>query len=163
LLDLGARLRWVAPDAPPEYTARSFIPNDCAGVDWVFACATPTVNLVVSAAAKAHGVWVCRADAPADFRMLGTLERGALRVAISTAGRAPAAARAIRDRLDAHVPHSWGALVDLVAELRAQWPAGPVRAARLRALLQGPLAPVLESGRAPDRAAVDQWLTSQDI
>lgn len=163
LIALGARLRWVAPDAPAPYTARPFEPADCVGAVCVFACASPAVNHAVEVAAKAHGAPVCRADAAADFRLLGVLDRGPLQVAISTSGRAPAAARAIREALDARVPQGWGALVDVVARLRSRLPAGPARAARLRAALRGPLAPVLESGGAPDQAALNRWLDRQSI
>ena len=169
LIDLGARLRWVAPDAPSNQLQRPFESADCAGVELVFACAPPTVNAQVMIAAKAYGAWVCRADSafdgpgggPGDLRLLSMIDRGALRIAVSTAGKAPAAARAIREALEERVPVAWGSLVEIVADLRSRWPAGPERAHRLRAALRGPLAAVLESGQAPDRAALDRWLNRQ--
>lgn len=160
LLALGAQVTWIAPDAPAGHLQRCFQPQDCDGMDLVVACAPPAVNATVAAAAAARGILLCRADAPAAVRWLAQLERGALRIAISTGGRAPAAARAIRQALAARVPPEWGDLVERVAALRTRWAGRPERTRWLRAAITGPLAPVLESGRALDARAMTRWLST---
>lgn len=139
---------------------RAFEPADCDGVTLIFACAPPGINAQVAQAAEARGVWVCRADSGQGVRLPGVIARGPLRVAISTGGQAPAAARAIRAALGPKVPAVWGELVRIVAEQRVRWRGRPDRAARLKALIQGPLAPVLHSDRAPDPDALNDWLQS---
>jgi precorrin-2 dehydrogenase/sirohydrochlorin ferrochelatase len=125
----------------------------------VFACAPPAVNAHVESAAKARGIWVCRADRSDGLRLPGVVREGALRIAVSTGGRAPAAARAVRAVLAERMP-AWGELTRIVADYRQRWRASPGRAERLRALIRGPLAPMLHFGRAPEPGAIEDWLQS---
>lgn len=160
LIQLGATLRWVAPDAPAGHCQRPFHPSDCDAMTLVVACAPPAVNAAVVSAARDRTIPVIRSDAAGDLRWLATIDRGPLQIALSTAGRAPAAARVLRRALASRVPAHWGALVDQIATLRARWTGRPERAERLRAALGGPLAAVVESGAAPDAEALARWLAS---
>lgn len=160
LISLGARLRWVAPNAPLGHIQRAFQPDDCDGVTLVVACAPPGINAAVVAAAEARHLPIIRADAGGVLRWLAVVERGPLQIALSTGGRAPAAARAIRRALESRVPPAWTDAVEQVARLRARWRDRADRTARLAAVIGGPLAPVIESGLPLDSAALERWIAS---
>lgn len=90
------------------------------------------------------------------FAFPAIVRRGDLKVAISTAGRAPALARRIRIRLDEELPQALGPLVDAMGEAReaalprqvpfSEW------AARWREVLDDldDLVAAVEDGRAAD-------------
>jgi siroheme synthase-like protein len=148
LVRAGAHVTWVAPDVPATEGVRCvtapFAPSDIGDARLVFACAPPAVNAEVVAAARARGVPVGRADAPGDgdFTVPAVGGDGDLLVSVTTGGRAPGAAAA----LAAHLPAHWPRFVGLVAEARARLAGHPERAARLRALANGPLLAILARG-----------------
>ena len=157
----GARVRWVAPDAPPTggvaVCPRAFEPADVAGARLVFACASAAVNARVAAAGRAAGAWVIRADeaAAGDGIVPALIRRGPLTVGLSTGGGAPAATATLKAALAARIPAAWGAFVAHVTAAREALPPGPARRARMRALASGPLLTALEAG---DAAAVARCL-----
>jgi siroheme synthase-like protein len=148
LVEAGARVTWVAPDVPPtegvRCVAAPFAASDIGDARLVFACAPGDVNAQVVAAARARGVPVGRADAPADgdFAVPAVGRRGDVVVSVATEGRAPGAAAA----LAAHLPEHWPRFVELVAEARARLAGHPERTPRLRALANGPLLAILARG-----------------
>lgn len=73
----------------------------------------PALNARVAADARSVGALVNLADDPAgsDFANVGEIASGGVRITISTGGRSPAFARALRKRLQASLP------VDLDAQL----------------------------------------------
>lgn len=75
----------------------------------------------VYAAGRARGVLVNVLDDVdhCDFAFPAMVRRGDLRVAISTAGRAPAVAGRLRRHLDQHLSPAFGALVDAADAARA--------------------------------------------
>src|ERR1051325_8464355 len=66
LLEAGARVRWVCPQADPlespsprlEQVIEPYHPKHLDGVSLVIAAATPEVNRQVVADARARGLWV---------------------------------------------------------------------------------------------------------
>jgi precorrin-2 dehydrogenase / sirohydrochlorin ferrochelatase len=58
-----------------------------------------------------------------NFHSPAVVRRGDLTVAISTGGRSPAVAAAIRRQIDACFGHEWDALLDRAAALRSRWRA----------------------------------------
>ena len=70
------------------------------------AAATPEVNRAVREAADARGVFVNAVDDPANATAYlgGTINRGGVTVAFSTAGQAPALAGLLREAFDELVP-----------------------------------------------------------
>lgn len=74
------------------------------------------------AAAEQQGVLFAALDdvAHCHFGAVSTIRRGALRVTISTAGRAPALAKRLRQRLEQQIGDEAGRLVELVHEARRQ-------------------------------------------
>ncbi|MGQ0533599.1 MAG: precorrin-2 dehydrogenase/sirohydrochlorin ferrochelatase family protein [Caulobacteraceae bacterium] len=92
-------------------------------------------------AARASGVLVnVEDDLPlCDFHTPAVVRRGKLTLAAGTGGASPAAARAVRERLEDVFPETWGEALDEIAKarlrLRAQGENGDVLARDARARL----------------------------
>jgi precorrin-2 dehydrogenase/sirohydrochlorin ferrochelatase len=97
----------------------------------------------VSAEGRERGVWVNAADEPArcDFILPSVIRRGRLVVAVSTGGASPAAARAIREELEAYLTTDHAMLVEVAAEVRQDLRARAMSAdaSRWRRALDGGL------------------------
>ena len=79
------------------------------------------VNEAVFAEAEAVGIPVNVVDDPAhcSFIVPSVVRRGALQLAISTSGAAPALAKRLRRELEERYPEDLAAYVDLLADVRA--------------------------------------------
>src|SRR5713226_6687506 len=114
LLEAGGRVRVVAPQATPrvrawaqsssiEWLQRPFQPDDLEGMFLVVA-ATSSVELheQIFAQAAQRGVLCNIVDVPVlcDFYYPSVVQRGALQIAISTAGQSPALAQRLRKQLE---------------------------------------------------------------
>jgi precorrin-2 dehydrogenase/sirohydrochlorin ferrochelatase len=160
VLEAGARLRVVSPEATPtlrqlaeagrlEWLRRPYAPGDVRGHDLVLAAADEVeVGPRVAEEARALGIWVNIADVPelCDFTLPSVGRRGPITVAVSTAGQAPAMARRLRRELVARVRphHVW--LARLCGWLRRHLPAGRERQRLLKGLVEGDLAALLARG-----------------
>lgn len=173
LLDAGAALTVVAPDAVEAireaagagrlvWHARAYAPGDLAGAFLVVAAtAEGAVNARVAAAAATQATFCVRTDrtapddAPGTAALLGTVRHGDFTVAVSTGGRVPAVARHVRAELSARYGPEYGALVELLADLRTAPDVrrrlerldGGARRAAWRSL---PMADILEALRNGD-------------
>jgi uroporphyrin-III C-methyltransferase/precorrin-2 dehydrogenase/sirohydrochlorin ferrochelatase len=135
----GARLAFVALDAPDEAVARL----------------------------RARGVLVNAADRPdlCDFTVPSVLDRDPVLIAVGTGGTSAGLAKHLRLRLEALLPPDLGKLAqtlyDVRAALRIRWPAAADRRRALdRALEQsGPLDPLGDA--SADR--VHRWLANPGI
>jgi uroporphyrin-III C-methyltransferase/precorrin-2 dehydrogenase/sirohydrochlorin ferrochelatase len=133
LLDAGANVVVIAADVEPalaelarrgeiELIERDYRSGDLAGARLVFATGDRAQNAAVFAEAEAAGV-LCNAhqdSAHCHFASPTVTRRGDLVVAVSTGGRAPTLAGWVRDLVAADLPDEFGALIDLVAEIRAE-------------------------------------------
>lgn len=134
LLDAGATVVVIAaePDVglvelsrrgEIELIGRGYRRGDLAGALLVFVTGGDhALNAAVFAEAEAEGV-LCNAhqdSARCHFASPTVTRRGDLVVAVSTGGRAPTLAGFVRDALAADLPDEFGALIDLVAEIRAE-------------------------------------------
>ena len=128
LLDAGAVVTVIA---------RPFEEGDLAGVFLAVAATGDAAETArIFAEAEREGVLLNAVDDPehCHFAVPAVLHRGDLTVTVSTGGRAPGYARHLRDELSRTVGAEYGALVDLIGEVRAE-----MRAER------------------PDGADFDQW------
>jgi uroporphyrin-III C-methyltransferase/precorrin-2 dehydrogenase/sirohydrochlorin ferrochelatase len=129
LLAAGGNVTVIAPQIsraidPASVTIieREFRPDDLDGAWFVTAAATPDVNHAVRDAAEARGLFVNAVDDPANATAYlgGTITRGGVTVAFSTAGQAPALAGLLREAFDELVPADIGAWVERAAALKSQ-------------------------------------------
>jgi precorrin-2 dehydrogenase/sirohydrochlorin ferrochelatase len=114
LLEAGGRVRVVAPEATPqvrswaqsnvlEWDQRPFQPDDLDGMFLVVAATSSTeLHERIFAEASRRGVLCNIVDVPAlcDFYYPSVVQRGALQIAISTAGQSPALAQRLRKQLE---------------------------------------------------------------
>jgi precorrin-2 dehydrogenase/sirohydrochlorin ferrochelatase len=102
------------------------LPNDreLAGNQIVFiAGLAAQAATAIAERVRALGVIVHVEDMPAisDVRMPAVLHRGDLTIAISTSGRSPGLAAALKRALDRIIGPEWGARLDQIAAARARW------------------------------------------
>lgn len=114
LLEAGGRVRVVAPEATPqvrswaqskdiEWHQRPFQPDDLEGMFLVIAATSSTeLHERIFEEATRRGVLCNIVDVPAlcDFYYPSVVQRGALQIAISTAGQSPALAQRLRKELE---------------------------------------------------------------
>ncbi len=132
LLEAGARLTVIAPLLDPRlgelrdrgviaHVNRGYVPGDLAGAFLVFAATdTPAVNRAVADEARSRGILVCVADDPArgNVTLPSVVRRGDLLIAISTGGKSPALARAIRERLEREFGPEYGEALEILGAVR---------------------------------------------
>ena len=145
---------------------RAFAPSDLDGARVCYVAVEQGAEAVV-AAARQRGVLVNAVDQPAlcDFTTPAIVQRGRIAIAISTAGVAPALARAVRARIEAAVPQGYGALAAFCARWRARAAETFGREERRRfwdAVLGGPEAEaVLRGDEAEADALVRERLAAR--
>jgi precorrin-2 dehydrogenase/sirohydrochlorin ferrochelatase len=114
LLDAGGRVRVVAPEATPQVRAwaqsktldwhpRAFEPADLDGMFLVIAATSSTeLHERIFEEATRRAVLCNIVDVPplCDFYYPSVVQRGALQIAISTAGQSPALAQRLRKQLE---------------------------------------------------------------
>ena len=114
LLDAGAQVRVVAPQATPQVRAwahaktlewhqRQFEPSDLNGMFLVIAATSSTeLHERIFDEASRRAVLCNIVDVPplCDFYYPSVVQRGALQIAISTAGQSPALAQRLRKQLE---------------------------------------------------------------
>lgn len=110
LVDAGARVTVVAPEALPEFddlpvrmVRRHFRATDLAGAVLVFAATDDRqVNHRIGIAAKGRGVFANIADSAeeCDFVVPARVERGDVQIAIATGGKSPRVSAELRKKLD---------------------------------------------------------------
>lgn len=177
LLKAGARLRVVAPDALPdiaalaalgrlEWVRREFISSDLDGMFLVVAATNiAAVNQAAYRAAVDRNILCNAVDDPphCDFYFPSVVNRGALQIAISTAGESPALAQRLRREIDEQLPDDLGPWLDKLGQLRrdvlAAYPTGEARKMLLhrlaeRSVCESASCPIhqLEAATRADRA-----------
>jgi precorrin-2 dehydrogenase/sirohydrochlorin ferrochelatase len=126
----GARVRLITA-APPagqlaadiEVRVKGFEPADLEGAQLVFAATDHrAVNAQVAYCARAAHLPVNVADAPheGDFSLPAVTRRGDLTLAVSTAGRSPALAALVRDRIEELFGEEWATIAQIAAALRGK-------------------------------------------
>jgi precorrin-2 dehydrogenase/sirohydrochlorin ferrochelatase len=132
LLEAGASVLVVAPEAAPfvrlqaehgalEWRARPFADGDVEGASLAVAAASdPSVNRAAREACRRRGVPCNVVDVPelCDFHVPAVVDRGPIRIAISTGGRCPAFAGRLRRDVEAAVGERHARALEAVAALR---------------------------------------------
>ncbi|MFO1261139.1 MAG: NAD(P)-dependent oxidoreductase [Sphingomonadaceae bacterium] len=122
--------------------------------------------LAVIASLKARGVLVNAVDRPThcDFTLPAIVDRDPVLIAIGTGGASAGLAKALRQRLEALLPASLGALAEALGKartaMRTRWPEASSRRRAIDAGLAegGPLDPLTGA----DAAMVERWLGTAD-
>jgi len=134
LLEYGAGVEVISPDPCPELNKlgetgeikvlrRRYQSGDLQGAFLAIAVTdNRALNRQVVKEAKDKAVLVNVIDdlENSDFIVPSYVRRGALTIAVSTAGRSPALARKIRTRLEKELGDEYASLVRLVGEVRAE-------------------------------------------
>jgi precorrin-2 dehydrogenase / sirohydrochlorin ferrochelatase len=132
LLEAGGRVRVVAPEATPqvrswarlkhiEWHRRPFQPDDLEGTFLVIAATSSTeLHERIFEEARRRGVLCNVVDVPAlcDFYYPSVVQRGALQIAISTAGQSPALAQRLRKELEDQFGPEYAEWVTQLGEAR---------------------------------------------
>lgn len=133
LLEVGARVRVVAPEATPEvqrlagegrltWAARRFVEADVEGARLVFASTSDAdAQKQVLAASEARAVFVVAVDDPPNASAYSgaVVRRPPFVIAISSSGVAPALTRLVREVLEAALPGD--DVVEAATRLREKW------------------------------------------
>jgi siroheme synthase-like protein len=150
LLRAGARVTVVSPafDAPflrlrATLRRRAFRAGDVRGAVLAIAATdAPAVNRAVFDACRRRGIPVNVVDVPelCSFIVPSVARRGAVTVAVSTGGLSPSLAKALRERLEALLPSTLGALARRLGagrrRLMAAMPPSPERTRRIKDLVR---------------------------
>lgn len=172
LLEAGAPTRCISPEFCHEFRAledhpglemitRTYRPGDLAGAFIVIAATDdPQVNQAVWRDALQQGCLVNVVDDPqhSNFILPAVVQRGELKVAVTTGGASPALARRLRERLEGLFGPEYAELARLLAELRPELqarfaPGEP----RLRAALSLVDSDLLEIIRRDGFEAARRW------
>lgn len=130
LAKTGAELHVIAPEMDDAIRtipgihchAERYHAAVLAGATLVFACTDDaTVNRQAADDARAAGAWVNVADDPSycDFFVPACMERGDLRITVSTAGASPQLAGMIRRRLESSFGPEYAILVRQLRDVRS--------------------------------------------
>jgi uroporphyrin-III C-methyltransferase / precorrin-2 dehydrogenase / sirohydrochlorin ferrochelatase len=172
----GARVTVIATQACPGIAAlaaaralnlrrRDFAESDLEGMRLcIVALADPAATAAITAAARGRGVLVNAVDRPglSDFIVPAVVERGPVRIAISTGGSSPALARDLRARIEAAVPTGYARLARFCARWRARAAARLRRRELRRQFWQAVLAGgEADAALAGDTAAADRLIAAR--
>ncbi len=175
LLDASARVVVVSPAVSEEiqrwtdakrfeWVPREFQECDLAGAMMVIAATdSASVNHAVCAAADRRGLLFNNAMNQVDcnFHVPSVLRRGNLVISVTTAGRCPALARYLRERLANMITPGYGYLLEMLGsrrvEMNQRFPDAEVRAQLLRKVMETEAVSLIEQG---DSAAAEEAIES---
>ncbi len=122
-----------------SWSLRKFQPEDLEGVTLVVAAdEDQAINDLVFSECSLQGIPCNVVDQPerCHFYYPAVVRRGALQVAISTAGRSPALASTIRAELEQHFPAEYADWVEVLGTTREHIPATQQKSSQRTRLLQ---------------------------
>ena len=179
LLTEGAEVTVVAPETSPavEDLARSgrirlerrpYREGEASAYALVFAATSRReVNRRVFEDGDRARIWANVADDPelCSFHLAARVRRGPLDLAVGSGGRAPFAARRLRELLDRRLGEEWIAWGEAAARYRSavrQCPLSPAeREARFDRFFQETVDPEALTVRLPSAAEVEAWLSGR--
>ncbi len=187
LLDAGARVTLVAPSinesiksmnvASLNLIEANYNSRLMNAIDLVIAATDDQVlNETISLDAAERHIFVNVVDSPnlCTFIVPAIIDRSPVTIAVGTGGTAPVLARLLRGKIEALIPHRYGALAGLAAKYRdrvkAAVPKGPSRKAFWEEVFEGDVAEqvlcgnqeaaekqlqeLIEEGQAPQKGEV---------
>lgn len=163
-------LDWSASEKV-NWVQRNYRSEDLAGAFMVISATDdPEVNQAVWQEAEQRGCLINVVDDPdhSNFIVPAVVRRGDLTLSVSTGGSSPALARRLRERLEAEFGPEYGALADILAELRpellSRFEAGEPRLQAALDLVDSDLLQVIqEQGIDAGRSyARSRWQESQN-
>ncbi len=175
LLEAGAQVTLVAPSInesikkiqqPSLHIIEDYYHSGLMdGMDLAIAATNDhDVNKTVSCDAAERHIFVNVVDSPSlcTFVMPAIVDRSPVTIAIGTAGTAPVLARLLRGKIEALIPHRFGALAGLAAKYRdkvkAALPKGSSRKAFWEEIFEGQVAEQILSG---NQAGAEQQLLAR--
>ena len=149
LVRAGAKVRVVAPEATPKVRAwargrkvawqrRGFRANDLRGMFLVVAAtSSPELHERIFRLARKAGVLCNIVDVPrlCDFYYPAVVRRGALQIAISTAGQSPALAQRLRKELEGQFGPEYERWLRHIGKVRQKMQGGSLGAEERKRLL----------------------------
>ncbi len=187
LLDAGARVTLVAPSINESIKSMNMASLNLIeanynsrlmnAIDLVIAATDDQVlNETISLDAAERHIFVNVVDSPnlCTFIVPAIIDRSPVTIAVGTGGTAPVLARLLRGKIEALIPHRYGALARLAAKYRdrvkAGVPKGPSRKAFWEEVFEGDVAEqvlcgnqeaaekqlqeLIEEGQAPQKGEV---------
>ena len=121
--ELSPALRDLSEEGRVQWAGREFEPSHLKGAALVIAATDDAeANRRVSAACREQGIPVNAVDQPADctFIVPAVVRRGDLLLAVSTSGRSPALARAVREELEARFGPEYADFLALMGSVREE-------------------------------------------
>jgi len=124
---LAKRLELLAEgDVKPSAVFEDFLPSaeNFAALNLLFVAGLDeSASRGLAQAARRAGVLVNVEDQPAlcDFHVPAQVRRGDLLFTVSTGGRSPGLARALREDIERRFGPEWDEKLDEIAQLRARW------------------------------------------
>ncbi|PKM14308.1 MAG: uroporphyrinogen-III C-methyltransferase [Gammaproteobacteria bacterium HGW-Gammaproteobacteria-2] len=156
--ELGERVRAWRDAGRLCHRGTVFVPEQLDDVWLVIAASDDAaLNAQVEAAASARRLFCNVVDdaALSSFQVPAVIERGPLRIAVSSAGMAPVLARQVRGRIEALLDDSLGALASLLGRwrlrIRQRLPDLPARRRFIESLADGAVGRLLAQGQ-PEQA-----------
>lgn len=168
LLDAGAEIIVISPDFCDEFQSlltnsdririisRSYQPGDLAGAFLVIAATDSVeVNQAVWEEAQRQNCLINVVDDPgrSNFIVPAVVDRGEIKIAITTGGASPALARRLRERLEEIIGPEYTSLAALMGELRPElirrFPPGEPRLQAALVLVDSDLLDVLSREGMP--------------
>lgn len=170
LIEFGARVTVVAPDVVPEIDhlseevdirRRGYEKGDLAGAILAIAATDDReVNTRVSEDARAANIPVNVVDVPdlCSFIVPATVRRGDLTISISTAGKSPALARLVREKIEEVFGPEYGEFAEIMGEMRelakGKIDNQPEREKVFKKMLNSEMLELLREGRRDDARAL---------
>ena len=177
LLKCACHIKVVAPEIRPEIEAqpfdlvrRAYEPTDLDGACLVFAATDDDeLNAAVARDAAARGIWCNAASAPetGSFIVPSLVERGPIKVAISTGGASPALAKRLRVELGCQIGPEYERLAIILERIRPyvlEQPGGSAAHQRIFELLvNSELIEALHEGDREEIAAMLEMALGRSI
>lgn len=152
--ELCADLQQLHAEKKIEYHARPFEVADIANKVLVIAATdNEQVNQAVATAAKERNIPVNVVDSPelCTFTFGSIVDRDPITIAVSSAGRSPVLARALKTRLESDIPAAFGKLAAFAGSYRdkvkSMLPDTQARRKFWEWILHGPIAELIFAGR----------------